>query len=235
MNAFLIAKQLLETAERRLLRAKELPRPLAWIFREFLYPIIYVFLGIEFFARSWAKTMFYPPVFMLLAIYMSNQAGLAKEQTNAVITIAFALGVVVVFFALPSTFSHSGVTDDDVKYLADQIEDHVSCEGELQAIRANLEILEEAASGRVKAMKLLLATIWGAVLFGYSQAMGMLTKVMESHQLGELISGSVVFIFVAVFFAVFSILAISGYQNANDMVFRGLQFASNQVAVQFGD
>ena len=235
MNAFLIAKQLLETTERRLLRARELPRPLAWIFREFLHPIIYVFSGIEFFAKNWAKTMFYPPVFMLLAIYISNHAGLVKEQTNAVTTIAFALGVVVVFFALPSTFSHSGVTNEDVKYLADQIEDHVSSEGELQAIRANLEILEAAASGRVKAMRLLLATIWGAALFGYSQAMGMLTKVIESHQLGELISGSVAFILVAVFFAVFSLLAITGYQNANDMVFRGLQFASNQVAARFRD
>ena len=179
--------------------------------------------------------MFYPPVFMLLAIYISNQAGLVKEQTNAVTTIAFALGVIVVFFALPSTFSHSGVTSDDVKYLADQIEDHVSSKSELQAIRANLEILEEAANGRAKAMKLLLATIWGAVLFGYSQAMGILTKVIETHQLGGLVSESVVFIIVAVFFAVLSLLAITGYQNANDMVFRGLRFAGNQVAVRFGD
>lgn len=226
------SRQLLESAECYLLRTKDAPWPISLVVKEFMHPISYVLSGVEFFAKNWAKVLVYPPVFMLLALFVSNQFNLVPAQSNAITTIACIIGISVVFFAVPSTFAHSGLSDRDVEFLADQIEERISGEHELQAVRANLELLEETADGRVRAMKLALATIWGAILFSCSQAIGILTKILESNQFGDLISGSLTFIILAGFFAILSLLAITGYQRANDMLFRGLRFACNQVAVR---
>jgi len=135
---------------------------------------------------------------------------------------------------MPSSYVHVGISDEDVRTLAEQIESQVFCETELISIRANLEVLEEGAKDRVKALSWALGTAWAAAVLGCNQFMGISARFVDSHQIGDLIGSSVMFFIVAGFLALISLLAITGYRRANVMVFRGLQFACNQASISLG-
>lgn len=186
----------------------------------------------EFYLHNWAKTLLYPGILVLFVTYIASQAGVSLGQSNALIPVAMIMGASVVLFAMPSSYAHAGVRDNDVMFLAELIVSQTSCESELRSIHANLEILEEGAKDRVKALSWALGTAWAVALLGYNQFMGIFTRVAEKNQIGELLSGSLSFLIVVGVLALFSLFAITGYRRATAMVFRGLQFACNQASIR---
>lgn len=235
MTTFSNAKQLIEIAEHRLLKAQHIPWPVSWLRKELLDPIRYVMAGLEFLLQNWIKMIVYPLIFGLAAIYVAKHLGLNKDQINAAVLVGMAIGVFVVLFALPSSFASIGISENDIECFTSHLQRFAASEIELGALRDSLEAMEEAAADRVKALRWAMATIWGSVLLAYSQSMGVLTKLADKDQVGELMSGSVIFFVVAGLLALAMLLAITGYRRANNIVFRGLQYACNEVSLRYGE
>lgn len=235
MSLYTVAKYLVEATEDRLLDAKDVPwRILSRIRKEFWHPLVYVRLGMDFLLQNLAKTVFYMGLFMGVAAYLSTRIGLSPQQVNANVVVATMGGLFVILFALPSTFAHFDIKDSDLQFIVEHIRCQLESKEELDVLRSNLEAMEECAADRVRTLRWTMATLWGALLFGYGQSMGFLTKLAEKNQIGELISGSVLFFVMAGFFTLIPLVAIAGYRRANNMVFRGLQFACNEVVLVIG-
>lgn len=233
MPLFVTANQLIVDAENRLLGAKDIPWPFSWLRKEFWHPIVYVMLGMDFLINNFFKTVFYVGLFAALAAYFSTRAGMPSEQMNFAIGVAIMGAVFVVFFALPSTFTNFGIKDADLEFLTQRVQDQVASNEELKGLRDNLEAMEECAASRVAALRWAMATIWGVVLFGFAQSLGLLTKLIEKDQFADLIGGSISFFVVAVFLTIIPLATIAGYRRANNMVFMELRFACNEVALKF--
>ncbi len=234
MALYEAAKQLVEDAEHRLLGAQHIPvRPVSWLRREFLHPLSFVALGAGFLIENFYKTLGYVVLFMSLVGYISHQLALANDQVNAYLVMAALLGLFVVLFALPSAFSHYFLKESDLSYLAQRIKARVTSKAELESLQAGLAIMEECADNRVKTLRLALATIWAVFLFGFGQSLGMLTKLGKDDQIGELVGGSITTFVFAVLITLVPMAAIAGYRRANNLVFKGLQFACHEVAVGF--
>jgi hypothetical protein len=232
MNAYLFSRQLVEAAEHRILRAHKAPWHVgSWLRREFLHPLFFVTSGMEFLFQNWMKMVIYPALFAVFLGYVARQMGISPDQISVLTTLGILMGFLIVLFSMPSSYVHTGISDEDVIALAERIESQVFCESELGSIRANLEILEEGAKDRVKALSWTLGTAWAAAMLGYNQFMGISARLADSNQIGELLGGSLTFFAVAGFLALVSLLAITGYRRANVMVFRGLKFACNQVSI----
>lgn len=228
------AKQLVEDAEHRLLNSQRIPNPpVAWLRREFWHPLSYVFFGMDYFIKNFAKALFYVPLLMLLVAYISAQLGLPKDQTNTYLVMAAMFGLFVVLFALPSTFSHFQLKESDLDYLSQRILAQATSKAELEGLQAGLELMSECADNRVKTLRWALATIWAVFLFGFGQSLTILAKLGGDNKLGELLSGSILTFVVAVLLTLLPMAAIAGYRRANNMVFKGLQFACHEVALLF--
>lgn len=233
MSLFAVSKQVVVLVENRLLGAQDIPWPISWIRKEFWHPIIYVQLGLDFLIKNFIKTTIYIVLFVALTAYLSSRVGVSSEQLNVNIAAAIMGAVFVVLFTLPSTFVSFGIKDTDLVLLIQHIQENVASKDELEALRDNLETMEKCVVDRVTTLRWAMATIWGVILFGFSQSVGVLTRLAEKDEVGNLIGGSVFFFVVSVLLAFIPLIAIAGYRRANNMVFRGLQFARNEVALKF--
>lgn len=230
---FLTAKDLLQDAENELLGGPALPKPLAWLRQEFWNPLSYVMHGTSFFIDNFSKILFYSALFSLIAAAASTKLGLSGPQVNANLVIALLGAFFVVLFSLPSTFAHFGLKEAQITYLSQRIQDVLQTKAELDALKESLEAMEACTADRVRALRWAMATLWGAILFGYSQSMAVFTRLATQEQIGELMSGSIVFFITVCFFGLIPLIGIAGYRRANDLVFRGLQFACIEVAMEF--
>lgn len=233
MSLFANAKQLVVIVENRLLGAREIAWPISWFRKEFWHPISYVFLGMDFLISNFMKTTVYVVLFVALTAYLSRRFGASAEEVKMYVVIAVMGAVFVVLFALPSTFASFGISDVDLIFLAQRVQEKVASNDELDTLRDNLEAMEACAADRVAILRWAMATIWGVLLFGFSQSMGLLARLAEKDEVGKLIGGSVSFFIVAVSLTLIPLAAIAGYRRANNIVFRGLQFACNEVALKF--
>jgi len=234
MALYEAAKQLVEDAEHRLLGAQHIPvRHVSWLRREFLHPLSFVALGASFLIDNFLKTLGYVVLFMVVVAFLSWQLGLSGDQKNAYLAMAAMFGLFVVLFSLPSTFSHFQLKEFDLEYLSQRIQARVTSKAELEGLQAGLEIMEECADNRVKTLRLALATIWAVFLFGFGQSLGILTKLGKDDQIGELVGGSIMTFVFAVVLTLLPMAAIAGYKRANNMVFKGLQFACYETAQLF--
>lgn len=234
MKLYLAAKQLVEDAERRQLRAASFRNSLIkWILTEFWYPLGYVVHGLDFLIQNLAKTVFYVMLFITLTFVVSSKLGLPSEQTTAYLIVATILAVFVILFALPSTFSHLNLGEGDLRFLAERIQTLVSSKEELLGLEKNLELMEESVMDRVKALHWSLATLWALFLFAFNQSLGVLLKLDQGGHLGEVIGGSISTLVIAIFAVLFPLLGIVGYRRASNLVFRALGYACNEVALHF--
>lgn len=233
MCRFTDAKQLIVVVENRLLGSREIAQPISWFRKEFIHPVFYVFLGMDFLMVNFAKTAIYAGLFAFLAGYISPQFGASSEEVKIHLIIAMMGAVFIVLFALPSTFSSYGIKDSDIAFLAKYIQEKVSSKDELDTLRDNLEVMEGCAANRVATLRWAMATIWGVILFGFSQSIGLLAKLAEKEEVGQIIGGSVTFFITALSLTLLPLVAIAGYRRANHIVFSGLRFACNEVAQGF--
>lgn len=228
-------KEVLQFAEGHLLRVLNVPPFVAWLRREFWHPFAYIAEGMGVFIDNFFKIFFYSIFFPGLVAYISFKLGLTSDQIKVNSALGLAAAFFVVLFSLPSTFVHSGVRDSYVQALTDDLLGRLSSKAELDALTDNLGAMEACAGNRVKTLRWALAAVWGAALFGYSQSMAVLTKLATQNQLGELMTGSINFFVIAFFVGLVPLVAIAGYRRSNEIVFRGLQFACNEVARKFNE
>ncbi len=235
MTVYATTKEVLQFAEGYLLRVLNVPPFVAWLRREFWHPFAYIAEGMGVFIDNLVRIVFYSFFFPALFAYVSYKLGLTSDQIRVNSVLGLATGFFVVLFSLPSTFAHSGVADTYVQALTDDLLDRLNSKAELDALTDNLKAMEACAATRVKTLRWALAAVWGAALFGYSQSMTILTKLLTHDQLGDLMTGSVAFFVIAFFVGLVPLVAIAGYRRSNEIVFRGLQFACNEVARKLND
>lgn len=231
-SLFATSKAILESAECELLGASAIPRPFSWIRREIIHPFFYVMEGGVILLDTVKKIALYFTIFYVVGIWLSWITDNLSKAPSTALFLSFLGASIIGLFALPSTYTDHKFPEKFISRLTKIVAGLIDSTTELEGLRANLEIMENRAAQRVKALRFTLAGIWAIFLFGFSQSLGLMTKIVPNEHFTSILGNTLGVFLVAAILGLLPLLAINCYQLANELVFKGLQFACNEIAIE---
>jgi hypothetical protein len=197
--------------------------PVNYLQRLIWFPLKFLKMGIAEKTKSMSLWPINAFIFMFVGAWVVNNPGIVRTETaNVVLLAPMIIPVFLIVFALPSFYGHSGVTDDDVKF----VEQHLLNSGfknpkEVELLKKSVKPIEDRSRNRVTALKWIVGLLWAGLLYVFS-------KNLEPSQATPAALVSYAYTTVGLLIAVFAAyLVVWGYEASLDRLFRAIEFGCN--------
>jgi hypothetical protein len=226
---FDLTQQIVEETERRVLAFKSngtLPDVAS---RHAIFPIPFLQLGIGELMRPVFKWAIISVVLLIAAFIFVPKANIPADAKSYIFMFCTYAPIILVIFAVPSTFVFDSISGTQVNGLADYIYSlGFNSEEKLASLDESISLVAERAYARTQAFQRLVAVIWGLFLFGLSQFTSIALKIAP-EQSTRIFSDNMSALLLYGVVSLLSIVVIIGYKKANDAVFRRLQFSIQEL------
>jgi hypothetical protein len=224
-NMFESTQRVLEKTEAHILQLPSNNKLWSVFTRYMVFPFKYLLLGLgELFkpASLWAFTWF---GLMIVATIINKKFNINPQYSILIINFCLFSPMILVIFAVPSTYSYYGVKSDYIEVIAQNIElEEIDTIEKIELLEENIEKIYSRICSRVSFYKWLLGSFWALYALIFSFELRFLIKSGE-ESVNQEISGNI-FSFVVMLFSVLGILLlVIGYKRASDLLINSIEFS----------
>ncbi|MCW8932634.1 MAG: hypothetical protein OQL19_20665 [Gammaproteobacteria bacterium] len=193
--------------------------------RLFIFPFKYLLLGLgEFFrpASIWAYVAF---ALLIISSFMINNLNIQREYTTLIFSICIYLPMVLVIFAVPSTYAYYGVQDYHVKKIVEVLEQlEVNSIEKIELLEENIEKIYSRILSRITFYKWLVGSIWALFIIITNIEIRILLKV-QNEGWQQAIGDNIIYFSIFLFATLFALLLIVGYKRASELLIKSIEFS----------
>lgn len=222
---FLIFQDILKRTEACLLDLPIESKPWSFVTRHLFFPLKYLFLGLGDFFKPTGNWALMSVGFLMLVAFFSNNSNLNKEYTLLLMYISLFLPMVLVIFAVPSTYINSGINNNKIIKIEKFIED-----SDLKTIE-EIELLEDFVlhsndriSSRASFYRWILGFSWALYILIFNLEIRLMLKAEEIDLLKKVGDNIVEFAF-SLYLAAAVLIIINGYKRASEILIKSIQFS----------
>jgi len=226
---FNTAQVVLDKTESLLVSKNYNNRFVKWISKCIGGPFSFLLLGWDELIRPMKSSIVIFFILSIILVLTVKNLDIQLEMQRAWFSIICIVTFMITAFSLPSTFSFSGVSAQNVNEVADLIEaEKIETVQDVELLEQNFEIVFKHVYSRVKFYQLLIATSWGLYLYYFN--FGVLLFFKKGIQEGgnELGNHMGLLVLTALITLV-ALLFVSAYKRANERLTKTIQFACIQV------
>jgi hypothetical protein len=223
MLIFEEAAEIIRKVEAHLVGVDALPfRPVAklqWIVH---FPFPFLSLGVGEKRAAAVRWTLLSVLFLLMGQWVVAWIGIARtEWANYILLFCMLAPILLIAFALPSTYGASGVTSDDVVLVRRHLEERgFSKEYDVELLKKCIKPFDDRARARIVGLKWIVGLLWASFLYSWS-------KAVEASAMTVLRSVAMT---VGLFFAVLvGYLLVWGYEAAVNRLFNSLEFGCDEL------
>ncbi|MFY3854394.1 hypothetical protein ACOTH4_09460 [Achromobacter xylosoxidans] len=164
---------------------------------------------------------------LILVTWLINNSSLARtESGDLIVMVTMIIPIVLVVFALPSTYGNSGVSNQNVEFVVQQLRAQgFSRTYDIELLKKSVKSFEDRAKFRINALKWLTGLLWAGFVYIFSKGMDGSTSDLNAYKSYILTSS---WMFIGVFFAY---LSVWGYEASVDRLFRAIDFGCNDFCL----
>ncbi|PLP96788.1 hypothetical protein [Cupriavidus pauculus] len=217
------AAEILRKVEAHLLGVDALPFRLAakiqWIVH---LPFPFLSIGVRERRAVAVRWSLLSAAFLLIGQIFIAWVGIARTEWANYVSISCMLApILLIAFALPSTYGASGVTSDDVVLVRRHLQERgFSKEFDVELLKKCIKQFEDRVRVRIVGLKWIVGLLWASFLYFWS-------KAIEASAMTVLRS---VGLAVGLFFAVLvGYLLVWGYESAVNRLFNSLAFGCDEL------
>jgi len=222
------AQDILTEVEARMISFSKTGRPsVKPLWRETVGPFKFIFHGLKEFVRFGAKYYCWQLSMMVLCALAWNLLPTgARVFVTPFLILSFLIApLFFTVFSVPSTYAHSGITAEDVESARMAIRlKGISNTAALEALKANVELLEQPVKKRVSRLQLIVTALWS--FWGYWLWNLMLPQSGSALMLGGFAEFVVYSGMLSIIF-----LTVQGYAKAQCKLFSTIYIAINEQRV----
>lgn len=226
MQIFTESLLLLRVAERVLLRTPTDQHALVDAAKGFtVYPLQYLKLGAAEKTKSASLWAFLSFLFLMFGTWIISQLGISNtEVANLVLLASMFVPLLIVLFALPSSYGHGGITQEDVQVIINHLTKQSVCDvKDMELIRSSVKPFEDQARSRVTVLKWIVGLLWASLTYTYSK---LIDGAIPPTQIAPFaLTTSLLLLGVAAAYVL-----VWGYEASLDKTFRLIEFACNDYA-----
>ena len=223
---FTTTKRVIEKTEAYLLGLPIDNRLWSFFERYLFFPFKYLMLG--------AEDFFKPSLIILMAIFISlvvlgitgNLFSIEQDSAKTLGMLSFTLPLIIVIFAVPSTYAFSGVTQKYVNSIMLFLErEDLKSIDKIELFEENLVKIEKRISARVSFYKWLIGSAWTVYLLYFNVEFRIFLKG-GSAELGPYIQNKFTFIIGFILISLISVALVASYKRASDILMKSIQFSA---------
>lgn len=162
---------------------------------------------------------------MALLVACAATASFAPSELRWAFTLLLPLALIflpllLTIFSVPSTYSHGGITTDDVKYAFTVIAAKGFAKEVLDVLKSNIEKLEQPSKQRVARLQIILGGAWAFWCY-------LFWSLSEPKSLLSVMGGMAGLAVYSVLLLI-SFLAVQGYSRAHYVLYTSIYFAIDE-------
>ncbi|MBA6224739.1 hypothetical protein H4J51_03335 [Colwellia sp. MB02u-18] len=192
--------------------------------RYIVFPLKYLWLGLGEFlkpASLWAVIAF----LLMIAVTMAKKNfGINHEYSFLMINFCIYFPMILVIFAVPSTYSYFGVSSAHVKKTTQIIEaEGIDSIDKVELLEENIEKIYDRVCSRVLFYKWLVGASWTLYVVVFNFELRFLMK-SSGQSIKDAISENMLTFFLVLFSAIGALLLVVGYKKASDLLIKSIEF-----------
>jgi hypothetical protein len=160
---------------------------------------------------------------MMLGRWFVRDAGITKtEISNAIALVAMFASLLLVTFAMPSIYGHSGVSQKSVEFVVKHLQTRgFASAKDIDLLKKTTKSFEDRCRSRVNALKWLVGLLWAGFIYTFSKGFEhTMTNPSEIMSYGFVSASLLMGVTIAY-------LCVWGYDAALDKLFRAIEFGCN--------
>lgn len=223
-------RAVVEEAERNVLRARPKWRIFDFILRNSFFSIPFLLTGIEELMMPLFKWWMLGFALLLITLFAISKSDLPPEAISYVFWFCSYGSLILVAFALPSTYAFDSINSSEIEALAEFISQlGFDCDSKLKMLGENISLVATRVDARTIMFQRVVAVVWGIFFFWATQYTNLIIKLTPPDDIPKLLLDSFFSIFWFFLVSLLSVVAIIGYKKANNAVFRRIQFAIEEL------
>lgn len=189
----------------------------------FFFPIQYLIVGIRELFKPFSVWLFATFCLSLLGALAISKLGVSIEYREVILWIAIYFPMVLVIFAVPSTYAYYGVDNSLVEKIVNMLQEEIHSIDEVKLLEENLAIVYSRILSRISFYKWLVGAAWTIYILTVNIELRILLKV-QNEGWEQVISDNVV-TFLLFFLSTFlALLLIVGYKRASELIIKSIEF-----------
>ena len=229
-HLFKSTREIVEEAERRIIGAKTAGKAWDPVRRRLLFPVRFLGRGLTGALRPSAWWTWVVFALLVLALYLYKGGISIELYIHGPTVIGLLLLILIlVFFAVPSTFAFDTIGNIHVQSLADHIEEiGFKTEETIKLLEDSLRIVAERSALRTKSTLWSIGGAWAFYLYWLNQfhSAGL---ILEPEKIRSAFSENMFQLGAIGVGLVCCIFAVACHKRAVDITFRSLFFATNEL------
>lgn len=199
-------------------------KPWSWLTRHLFFPVKYMKLGFREFFRPfnfWAIFIF---VLIGLLLIANSEFSFEPGVFSVLVSLIVYFSLVLMIFAVPSTYAYHGVTNDYTKIAMKIIEgEGVDSPEKIELFEENIAKIYERIGSRVSFYKWLIGALWAIYIISLNLELRILLKISDSNMLSAIFESMKHFWWVLMC-ATFVLLLVVCYKRASDLLIKSIEF-----------
>lgn len=230
-----ITQEIVEDTEDLLLNTKLKLLPARWVHRQALAPIKLLFLGSAEVFRPLTKWAFMAIASLLLGTLFIQTTEIPIEHAQAVLLFLMYAPIILVMFAVPSTYTFSDLKPHQIVGVSRIITSKlIDSEDKLKLFEKNLEAIENRTTERVRSFKWLIGSFWAASLFFLTQ-INSFTLKSKNFDLNKTLQDNMSFLVTAMMITIISLWITTSYKRATEAIFKSIKYSICEIKLHLSD
>lgn len=187
-------------------------------------------MGIKnfFLPLSKASLYFSLLLFTVWALLKLMNIELQPDLILVIFYICFATVLLLLTFAIPSSYVFDAITEKDINKVVEFIKDESLLNTEqVDLLETNMELLFDRVNARVSMYRWMIGTFWATYLLFFNFALKVMPKSLSEQLQAELAEMFILLPQIAVL-TLLVLAMISGYKRANEIVFKSISFGCSE-------
>ncbi len=228
-SVFVLTQKIISKVESHLLNYQGKSKYVLWFLKHLYFPIKFLKIGLNEIFRQLLLIYIISLGSFIIIVYSIDNTSIYFNYKWAIISLPFSLAIGLVIFAMPSTYSFSGVKNKNIEFIVNYLKElEIDDIATIEFIEQNFKAVYLSVAKRIKALKWLIGASWAVLLY----FINFVIKDQPTDLIDFLNSDFSVKSGIIVFFA---ILMIASYIKASDLLFKSIEFSLIEFKNQLSD
>ena len=217
-------KNILEKTEAHILKLPSDNKLWSLFTRYMVFPLKYLWLGLGEFFKPASLWVIVSMVLMTAVLMIKKDFDINPEYLIFIMNFCIYFPMILVIFAVPSTYSYYVVKDDYIQITVKNIEsENMDSIEKIELLEENIEKIYSRICSRVSFYKWLVGAVWTLylVILNFELRFLMNSSVQSVNQA---ISENIFSFGLVLFSAIGVLLLVVGYKRASDVLIKSIEF-----------
>jgi len=228
---FQITQNVIEKTESYILGFSVADKSRLWSFilRVFYFPVHYLILGVrEVFKPASIIWFVSTLVFYLLSAFIIKNFETTKDISAGLIAISTYFPMILVIFAVPSTYAYYGINKKQVEKVVGFLEsNNLNSIEKVKLLEENIERIHTRILSRISFYKWLVGSIWTIVIIVINIQIRIVS--LSEQNIDKVLSEGTTPFLIMFLITLLALLLIIGYKRASEFLIKSIEFACTDL------